>query len=74
MIKVWVLCKTDDDDRTEILGVFATLEVAQTIAEAEEPDRQFHWDDTFGNWRASSFHMTDPIYNYSIEEFEVREK
>jgi hypothetical protein len=74
VVKVQVLLKCDSYDRTEILGVFATVEVAKTIAEAEEPGRNFDWDDAFGSWNVHCGSFPRPIYQYTIEEYEVREK
>lgn len=71
---VFVLSKSDLYDRSEILGVFATIEVAKTIAEAEEPGRHFDWTDKYGPWLAFSGMKPKPIYHYTIEEYEVREK
>lgn len=71
-MKVFVLVRSDSWERTEILGVFATIEVAKTIAEAEEPGRKFDWTDQFGDWAAFPRMSTGPIYQYTIEEHEVR--
>jgi hypothetical protein len=73
-MKVWVLCKTDINDRSDVIGVFATLEVAKTIAEAEEPNRKFNWNETLGLWCTSTMFLDGPSYLYDIEEYEVREK
>jgi hypothetical protein len=74
-VTVFVLSKVDSYDRSEIIGVFVTLEVAKTIAEAEEPGRHFHWREDFGS-PAICFPalFEGPVYQYDIEEFEVREK
>lgn len=71
---VFVLSKSDSYDRSEILGVFATIEVAKTIAEAEEPGRRFDWQDTFGPWMAPDRLFGGPTYTYHIEAFEVRDQ
>jgi hypothetical protein len=71
---VFVLVKGTDIEH-EILGVFSTLEVAKTIAEAEEPGRHYHWNEDFGS-AAVCFDslFNGPAYQYNIEEFEVRDK
>lgn len=71
---VFVLSKSDSFDRGEILGVFATIEVAKTIAEAEEPGRRFDWQEIFGLWIAPYKVFGGPRYTYNIETFEVRDK
>lgn len=73
-MNVFVLSKNDSYDRSEILGVFATIEVAKTIAETEEPGRRFDWDDDeSGGSYAHAKVFGGPTYTYSIEKFEVRE-
>jgi hypothetical protein len=72
-MKVFVALKTDMYDRSNIIGVFATIEVAKTISEAEEPGRRFDWDDKFGEWAVFPFSSGGPAYQYSIEEHEVRD-
>lgn len=71
---VFVLSKSDSWDRSEILDVFATIEVAKTIAEAEEPGRNFDWTDAYGPCLVLAGMKPKPLYQYTIEEHEVREK
>lgn len=74
-VTVYVLCKIDMHDRSEILGVFACVEVAKTIAEAEEPGKRYDWNDDGPNvWYVLDFGSEGPVYQYNIETFEVREK
>jgi hypothetical protein len=75
-VKVFVLTKTDPyDGGFEIVGVFTTLEVAKTIAEAEEPGKHFHWRDDMGESIFCLGSLSEgPREQYDIEEFEVRDK
>jgi hypothetical protein len=74
-VTVFVLTKSDlYAESYEIIGVFSTLEVAKTIAEAEEPDRHFEWREDLGNTICLDFSHKGPVHQYDIEEFEVRDK
>lgn len=72
-MKVFVTLKTDSYDRSNIIGVCTTVELAKAVAEAEEPGRRYNWDNSLTEWAVFPFTSESPVYQYTIEEYEVRD-
>lgn len=70
-MNVHVLLQIDSYDRSEVLGVYATVDSAKRAAEAAEPGRPFDWRVIDGHPYASDG-LSGPVYTYAIEAYEVR--
>lgn len=65
--KLFLVLKDDSWDRSEVVGIFSTLELAKEAAEEKEPDRVYEWEDREDYSYASCFKTEGPIYTYNIE-------